>query len=181
MRRRFTVAALVATLAAILAMATACAEDRTPDVASLGPGSGSTDGPGPDAFSRCMREHGVDLSDGALVGDLDGDASGHVEQTPPADLQRRQHEALEKCRQHLPDGGNPQPMSPEQLDQARAVATCMREAGFDYPDPDPNMVGGPGNQQIPPGVDIRDPRVRDQLRECVRQAGIGAITPGGSS
>lgn len=179
MRGRLTVATLLAILA--VTMATACADDNTPGVASMGPASSSAGGPGPDAFSRCMRDNGVDLDDGAFVSDDFNNASGWVEQTQPPDLQRRQHEALEKCRQYLPDGGNPQPMSAEELDRARAIAKCMREAGVDYPDPEPNALGGPGAMQVPPGVDISDPRVRTLLRECVREAGAGAMTPGGSS
>ena len=173
MRTRHMWRALL-TAAAVVALTTACTANSPRDVASIKSGSpgvsGPAAGPGaPDDFTRCLKEHGV-----GLVPVQDGQDSGTVTFEPPsAEEQRKQQEATEQCRQFLPSGElENQPMNPEQLEQARAVAKCMRAAGVQYPDPDPNVGGGNGAMPIPPGVDLADPAVRAKLDTCSRQAGV---------
>jgi hypothetical protein len=82
-------------------------------------------------FAQCMREHGVDMPDPGPDGNLqfDGGAGGDRNKTVAA---------ASACQQNLPGGGTLQNLSPEQLEQGRAFAKCMREHGVDMPDPDPD-------------------------------------------
>lgn len=82
-------------------------------------------------FARCMREHGVDMPDPGPDGNLqfDGGAVGD---------RSKAVQAASACQQYLPNGGTLQNLTPEQLEQGRAFAKCMREHGIDMPDPDPN-------------------------------------------
>lgn len=62
-----------------------------------------------------------------------------------------------------------------QEDSALALASCMRDNGFeDFPDPviDANGNLGFGNAAANSGIDFRDPEVRTQLQECAEGAGF---------
>jgi len=49
---------------------------------------------------------------------------------------------MEKCREFLPDGGDPPKPSAEDLAKAREYAKCIREHGVSgFPDPDPETGG----------------------------------------
>jgi hypothetical protein len=115
-------------------------------------------------FAGCMREHGVDMPDpepglGGLG--LGGGTSGLLDDP---DFQG----AFEACRPLLPNGGEPPKLNPEQLEQYRAFAACMREHGVDVPDPDPDgtlrLRGGPGGRFG--GINPSDPKVRSALTAC---------------
>jgi hypothetical protein len=76
-----------------------------------------------------MREHGIDIPDpepGKQPPVVDG----------PADS--TEHKALEACEQFLPNGGEVEEVSPEDLEKLRQYAKCMREHGIDMPDPGPD-------------------------------------------
>lgn len=91
-------------------------------------------------FTRCMREHGVDVpdpkSDGGmvLVGPAPGAGGPELGAEPPAGFE----EADRACRHFLEDlvqdGGGP--ADPKEQDRALKFAQCMREHGVDMPDPD---------------------------------------------
>jgi hypothetical protein len=88
---------------------------------------------------------------------------------------------MAKCGHFLPDGGKPQPLSPEALEQGRKFAKCMRDEGIAFPDPDPNGGGyqaqpGAVAEPVPPGVNINDPAVRAKYDKCGRAAGGAAAT-----
>jgi hypothetical protein len=167
-----------------IALCTACSDKPGRDVASIGgtatPGHAptSTVADGQDQFVRCLKDHGAAPQQIEVNGD-----SGTVNQPAlPEAEQRKQQQAQEACRQFLPNGGNPQPMNPEQLEQARAIAKCMRAAGVSYPDPDPNLGGGgnnAGSMPIPDGVDLKNPAVAAKLNECSHAAGVGGAGPSG--
>lgn len=126
---------------------TGCAPSGSSGVASQGGGSptGTTE---PDAgtaqgdgvkFAACMREHGVDVPDPEQAGGP-GQDSGGVRFGVPKDAdQAAVQEAMDACRQHLPNGGEPPRLDPEELAQAREFSACMREHGIeDFPDPNPD-------------------------------------------
>ncbi|MCE7009020.1 hypothetical protein LWC34_40335 [Kibdelosporangium philippinense] len=136
----------LATVTALLALATACgSSDSGGDkVASLGgdkqgnaqgnenaANDGKTDEDRMRDFAKCMREHGIDMPDPGPDGSMsatrmtEGDAE-------------KWSKAGEACNKLLPNGGKPKPLSPEELDKARAKAKCMREHGFNWPDPNPD-------------------------------------------
>jgi hypothetical protein len=85
-------------------------------------------------YAQCMRENGVpDFEDPKLDenGELDGLGlpKGVDEETAEA--------AREKCAKHLPNGGEPERMNPEDIEKFQEYAKCMRENGLpDFPDPD---------------------------------------------
>jgi hypothetical protein len=80
-------------------------------------------------FTNCMRENGVDMDD------FEAGAGARV--AIRAD-DKKTNEAMQKCRQYLPNGGEPPKLSPEDIEKMRQFAQCMRENGVpDFPDPDP--------------------------------------------
>jgi hypothetical protein len=118
---------------------------------------GKTDEDKQREFARCMREHGVNVPDPAP-----GDTGIRLEDgADPRD--EKVQAAQEACKPLLPNGGEPQPMDEEQLEQAREHAKCMREHGIDMPDPDPNKPG----TRIPEGV---DPEKAKAATEACRMA-----------
>jgi hypothetical protein len=112
-------------------------------------------------YARCMREHGLDVPDpqggagglrGMLVDDDQRDRPGF-------------REAEQDCRKHLE--GLVSQISDEQrqeLEQGRLkFARCMRDEGFDVPDPQPGAGGGEGPLG---GLDPEDPRVQKAMDKC---------------
>ncbi len=90
------------------------------------------------AYAQCMRQHGVNMPDpqtgddgGLSVAIPDGMGKGD-----PALVA-----AQNACKQYLPNGGAPPSMSPEQTEQMRQYAQCMRDHGIQMADPDPNSGG----------------------------------------
>jgi len=119
----------------------ACAGARaTPGVASAGgPGATPAATASPEdgrAFAACMRENGVDVPDpepGKPLGKGGVAIEAGKDKLMPA---------LEACRHFMPKGGENTKPSPEQLEQQRQFAACMRENGVpDFPDPDPDGSG----------------------------------------
>lgn len=164
MKRRLWAALAAVSLTLLLA---GCGGEEAPAKASSG---------GEDRFTRCMQDNGAEP--GVGLGDPgSGDGKGTASAAP--DEQRKQQEAMKKCQKYLPDGGTPKPLSPEELDKARAFAKCMRGEGLDFPDPNPTsggFQGGPGAgvAPVPDGVDMDDPKVQAAYQKCQKKAGGGA-------
>jgi hypothetical protein len=127
------------------------------------------------AFAQCMREHGVDMPDPDTAGGggvritVSGDPGG-------ADA------AMQACRDKLPNGGVAPSMNPQQQEQVRAFAQCMREHGVDMPDPDPN--GGPARIEASAGSAFGpdDPTFKaaqDACHDKLPGAIGGTVTSGG--
>jgi hypothetical protein len=106
--------------------------------------------------ARCMREHGVDMPDPGPDGNLQfgGSVGGD---------RNKAVEAASACQQYLPNGGELRNLSPEQLEQARTFAKCMREHGIDMPDPDP-ATGLSG--LLNSGVDFNSPAFKAAADAC---------------
>ncbi len=124
------------------------------------------------AFDECMKEQGVDLEQfrtQASTGDGEGEADQQASVTVPDDLDMELFEAAnETC---LTEVGDPpaQPGAPDEEElQATmlAFAECMREAGYDYPDPE---FSGNGAVAAMP-ADEYDPADVDH---CSEMAGLG--------
>lgn len=88
-------------------------------------------------FAECMRTEGVDVPDpeaGEEAGGFKlriGDANGGG----PAP--EKVEAAMNKCKQYLPNGGEPPKVSAEDLEKVRQHSKCMRENGVtEFPDPD---------------------------------------------
>jgi hypothetical protein len=147
---------LVATATAVLALGllSGCSsEDTGQKVASVseppttsetagggGDGSAGTDIDAMREFAKCMRENGIDMPD--------PQEDGGVIAAPQAEIgdKDKMDRAMEACKHELPNGGAPKKPSPEELDEQREFAQCMRDHGVDMPDPDPN---GGARQALP--------------------------------
>ncbi|HEY0640342.1 MAG TPA: hypothetical protein VGD67_22155 [Pseudonocardiaceae bacterium] len=143
-------------VAALLTLSAGCADDEGGSgVASLRTttsGSAATDqgaGPSLEKYQECLREHGVELQGGDL--NEDGTVrppSGQA--NDPAELEKATR-AAEQCKHLLPSGGVATNPDPAMLDQQRAWARCMREKGYDVPDPAPdgsNEVALPNSPEL---------------------------------
>ena len=134
-------------LIAALALLSGCAGDKNSGdgVATAGDGTASASADTNDGdiaaqtakFAQCMRDNGVDMPDPEV------DSEGRVAFGAPAggggaaDREKTQA-AHEKCKQHLPNGGQPPKLSDEELEKMRKFSQCMRENGYpDFPDPEP--------------------------------------------
>lgn len=80
-------------------------------------------------YTECLRENGIDIEDPPAGGEGMVAVPAMPVDDPTA------NKAFEKCEEHLPNGGEPEPLSPEDLDEMRKQAKCMRDHGFDVPDP----------------------------------------------
>jgi len=165
----------------VLALASAgCARTGTndPQVASAqsaaakaGASPSATASHDPDApikFSRCMREHGISW----FPDPKDGKMSIRI----PQGSDRKKFEAAqEACKQFMPNGGEMRKPSPEELEQARQMAKCMRENGVpNFPDPAPD--GGIAIDSNKLGIGPDDPSWKKAEAACSQYMPKGAQT-----
>jgi hypothetical protein len=139
-------------------------------------------------YAECMRENGVDMPDPEVnedggVGIAIGDQGGAVS---PEDVEAAEEECRPILDEAEPEGGGPQ-LTPEEVaeqqDRALAMAECMRDRGYDFPDPEVDEHGGIGisfdeSNGVPlPGDPGFEDFEQDQ-QECNDEAGIEG--PGGN-
>ena len=129
-------------------------------------------------YAQCMRDHGVEDFPDPEVGE-----NGEFQLSTPEVADQEEFEAAdEECKPILDEArsqGNQ--LSPEEQaerqDQALAMARCMRERGWDMPDPEvedgggiavqnPPDIGGPGNPRFED--------FEDDMADCNEEAGIPA-------
>ncbi len=98
------------------------------------------------AFTKCMKEHGVDVqmsivTEGSGGGGvrIGGPDAGTEVQPPTGEFDPKAMEEADKaCRDLLPAAGMGDPnatMDPVLADQALKFAQCMRDHDVDFPDP----------------------------------------------
>ncbi|MFL6143121.1 MAG: hypothetical protein ACJ72N_14805 [Labedaea sp.] len=95
-------------------------------------------------FSKCMREHGVDVPEPTMApkaGDGGNTGGPGIVIQGAGPEKEKIDTANEACRPLLPNGGQPPKLDAKQLDEMRRMAQCMREHGVNMPDPDPNKPG----------------------------------------
>lgn len=80
-------------------------------------------------YTECLRENGVDVEDPPAGGE-----GGMAVPAVPMD-DAGADDAFEKCEEHLPNGGEPEELTAEDLDEMRKQAKCLRDHGMDVPDP----------------------------------------------
>jgi hypothetical protein len=130
-------------------------------------------------YAKCMRQHGVDMPDpqfnaGRMTMQLGGPG------TSPAD--KPTMDRAQKACQKIMESVKPPPMSKAEIAKARKrglkMAQCMREHGYDFPDPQfgangemQQRIGGPGS-----GIKPDDPRFQQAMQSCAKASGGG---PGG--
>jgi hypothetical protein len=119
----------------------------TPDVET------TTGTPGMDAlrFAQCMRENGIpEWQDPEPSSGNAGGPARTAVQAPEGVDPELLGEAMESCKQYLPEGGpgGSQAGTEEQQEGLLRYAQCMRDHGLaDFPDPDEYGL------RIPPGID----------------------------
>lgn len=169
MSKRQTWLALAAGIV-LAATVGACAKPDSEGVASAG-GQAVADQTDPNApsndpeervrqFVACMRAEGIDVPD-PEPGDVSGKSALRfaVEGVDKAKLGA----AMEKCNEYMPEGGQREPLTPEQVEGMRAFAQCMRAEGIDWPDPnaDGTFPEGTASQ-----LRKDDPPTRAALEKC---------------
>ena len=126
----------------------------TPTVATAGngaPAAQESEAPSDEdkarEFAECMRGEGIDIPDpepgtGPAAGKGPGGPGIAIRVEGGGANKGKVDAAMQKCRSLLPNGGEMKPLTPEQLERQRELATCMRANGVpDFPDPDPNGGG----------------------------------------
>ena len=125
-------------------------------------------------FARCMRQHGVDVSDPGSAGgnsDFNAGAGG-------ASVQQAQQACAKFLRGAAPTGAQSSGADTGQQQALLAFARCMRRHGVDFPDPTTSN----GVTQLSPGnnVNPNDPRVRQAQDACAKNLpGFDAGAPTG--
>jgi len=138
------------------------------------------------AFAACLREEGIDVEDPTV------DADGNLRPPRPRDIGQEDREmvraAMASCGEHLENVafGLDAADRSDREDQLFEYAACMRENGYDMPDPDfsafgqPGEGGGSGAGGGGPfgAIDLDDPTFQTAQEAC---AGIfgGDRVPGG--
>jgi hypothetical protein len=189
--KRILIAALAAATALALASCRGDSDDGEGVATAGGAPTSSATGNNSDAgaddgdmaekmrkFAACMRENGIDMPDPEV--DSEGRVRMQIGQGPneggtPPD--REKFEAAQQaCKQYLPNGGEPPKMDPEQVEQARQFAKCMRENGVpDFPDPQADgsvrIEAGPGTGIRPDSQAFKDAHAKCEQYMPRRQAG----------
>ncbi len=204
--RRLIVAVAVLSLAAA---GTGCGRGGDPDssdVASLdgsdsaapedeadggGDNAGADDQEFRDAmleYAECMRDHGIDMPDPSF------DENGGVFQSMPEGAgpegPSEEFDAADEACQPIIEDALPEveDLSPEELaerqDQLLAMAQCMRDKGYDMPDPEVDSDGrtrigrnaGPSSGTGPPED---EEQFEEDMEACSEQAGMPDGGPAG--
>jgi hypothetical protein len=165
-------AALLAILTLATLTAVACGGD---DDGSGGGGGGISEADVQDAglsYARCMRERGIDMPDPQPgVAGLRGLAVDEDRRNEPGF-----REAESECRKHLEDlVSEVDEDQRREFEQARLeLARCMRDKGFDVPDPRQGGDLRAGRQFG--DLDLDDPRVLEAIDAC--RAGLRSLGGG---
>jgi len=118
-------------------------------------------------YSACVRANGVpNFPDPDVNGGLDVDLGKLGVSKDKLDA------ADKKCKQYMPNGGQPQKLDPEKLALARQYSQCMRENGVPkFPDPDAN--GGIALDGRKLGVDPIGATMKAAEKACKKYLGDG--------
>lgn len=150
--------------AALFTLAVACGTTPTTGVASVStssaaPAASASASPTGDPeergrqYARCMREQGVEMDDPGSGGEI------RVRKIPGG--RDKFEAAMKACRQYTPFA-NRAGINPQDLEQLREFAKCMRGQGIDMPDPDPNGGGG----ALIKKREVDEARLREAMKAC---------------
>jgi hypothetical protein len=121
-------------------------------------------------YARCMRANGIDMADPKDDGSGGGGIS--IEGGDKAKVDK----ANEKCKHLMPNGGEPEKPTAEDLDRMRQTAKCLREHGIEVKEP---TMDSPGIS-VDAGSGGNDPdKVNKAMQECMPE-GAKTNTHGGS-
>ncbi|MGB9357867.1 MAG: hypothetical protein WCC01_04845 [Acidimicrobiia bacterium] len=132
------------------------------------------------AFAACLRDEGLDVEDPTV------DADGNLRPPRPRDIEELDRDmmrsAMETCSEYLEnvafglDGED----QTERQDQLLEYAACMRDNGYDMPDPDFSTMGNPGQGGGGPfgALDRDDPAFQTAQEACADIFGADGRVPG---
>ncbi len=177
----------VAGLAALLLTACGSSDSSDEGVASLTGGDSATDDTNVEQeaqeWAQCMRDHGLDVPDPEASED-----GGMQFKVTGDDLDRdAMQKATEDCG--MPPGAElSEEDRAEMEDNALEFAQCMRDKGYDVPDPDFSDQDGPDVSGSDDGskdrvvlgpmgdilgnLDMDDPEVQSDVNECTESSGL---------
>jgi hypothetical protein len=111
-------------------------------------------------WARCMRQHGINISDPTPDGGIDEQLPTGMRKDDP-----KFKAAEQACNQVLPDGGGQgDPPTGQQRQRALAFARCMRQHGINMPDPQITADGI--GQQWPERAERETPKFRAAQQAC---------------
>lgn len=112
-------------------------------------------------FGQCMRDNGVpDFPDPRF-----NEGGGMSIDAPEGSDPQKVDAAMQKCKQYMPNGGEPPKLDPQMVEQNRKLAQCMRDHGVkNFPDPGPD--GGIQMNGNLPGMDPDDPTFKAAMTKC---------------
>jgi hypothetical protein len=132
------------------------------------------------AFTVCLRGEGLDVDD-PVVDDQGNLRPPRLRQIESLDREVADA-AFESCSEYLEDVtfGLGSEDRTEREDELLAFAACVRENGYDMPDPDFSTARAPGQGGGGPfgGLDREDPAFQTALAACSDTFGAGAPIPG---
>lgn len=123
-------------------------------------------------LSQCMRDQGLDFPDPTL--DADGNLTmdeldmGLFGSTPE-EVRANLESALDACSEYLEGmsfGGGQMPDLVELQDTFLEFSNCMRENGYDMPDPDFSGEGFGGLFEMGDNIDPNDPAFLEAMGAC---------------
>jgi hypothetical protein len=136
------------------------------------------------AYAKCMREHGVDVPDPKSSSGGGGGFGIQINSTDPQQNQNFQ-DAQNACgdilQKAIPEGDRPDPT--EMRDKLHQMTECLRNKGYDVPEP---QVFGPGDSppDNPPQPSqklqdlMNDPDFQQAQEDCSKSAGLPGGGPG---
>jgi len=135
------------------------------------------------AFTACLRDEGLDVEDPTV------DADGNLRPPRPRDVANLDREqartAFDACSDYLQDVtfGFDGADQTERQDQLLEYAVCMRDNGYDMPDPDLTRSGTPGQGGGGPfgELDLNDPAFQSAQTACSDIFGGTGPIPGGGT
>jgi hypothetical protein len=148
------------------------------------------------AFAKCMREHGVDMPDPQPASGSGGGGGGFNLQfrggdpRNDSDFQDAQDACGHILQDAIPEGDRPDPA--EMQDKLHKMTECLRDKGYDVPEP---QIIGPGDtptaEAKPPSQELQnlmnDPDFQKAQEECSKEADLPGggpsfqVGPGGGS
>ncbi len=132
------------------------------------------------AFTVCLRDEGLDVDDPIV------DDQGNLRPPRLREIESMDREvaeaAFESCNEYLEEVtfGLESEDRTEREDELLAFAACVRDNGYDMPDPDFSTARTPGQGGGGPfgGLDREDPAFQTALAACSDIFGGGAPIPG---
>ncbi|MEU4969407.1 hypothetical protein [Streptomyces smyrnaeus] len=140
-------AAALTCVAALGLFGTACSDSSgDKDAKGSGTAAGKTDEDKAVAFRKCLRDNGLDV--GEPKGEGQGKKGGTV--AIGGGNKAKVEKAMKACRDKAPNGGA-QDLSQADKDKMLKFAKCMRDNGYNMPDPEFGEGGMQKSRKVPKG------------------------------